>query len=176
MSKKALMFTVSLIVLALLVTPTIAAPAEKIPVRATQTVGNPVGGTDRWVSHDNILHSKGAIGGGEVTLYIPNQDPLLGITTGVMNLVIKDFQFPPVIPDEDATGVVINKMIWDFTSEDITGTFEGNFHAKFIGVPQLYVELHCVLQGTGDFKGQTLRLSYEGAPPYEWVGFLILPK
>jgi len=42
----------------LLFIPAMAAPAEKIPVTATQTVGSAVGGTERWVSHDNILHNK----------------------------------------------------------------------------------------------------------------------
>jgi len=97
-----------------------------------------------------------------------------------MNLVVKNFQFPPAIPDTDAIGIVINKMIWDFTDEDTAGTFEGNFHAKFIGVPQSYAEVHCVLQGTGDFERQKLRLSFEGdlglPTTFEWEGFLIIPK
>jgi hypothetical protein len=35
------------------------------------------------------------------------------------------------------------------------------------------LEAHMVLQGTGDFEGQTLILSYAGPPPLNWEGFLI---
>jgi hypothetical protein len=33
-----------------------------------------------------------------------------------------------------------------------------------------------VLYGTGDFEGQTLKLSYEGAPPAVFEGYLVIPN
>ena len=63
----------------------------------------------------------------------------------------------------------------------ITGTFEGMLHTKTIGLPPVpgiisYTETHMVLKGTGDFQGQTLQISYAGAPPALLAGTLIIPK
>lgn len=62
--------------------------------------------------------------------------------------------------------------------------FAGNFELKMTGItawpapinyPGVGEEIHCVLQGFGAFKGQTLMLSYEG--PYhggDLEGFLLV--
>jgi hypothetical protein len=63
------------------------------------------------------------------------------------------------------------------------GTFVGIRHFKAIGFPppvMSYMESHMVLQGTGVFKGQTLKLSFEGDPPIPapivFDGYIIMPK
>lgn len=65
-----------------------------------------------------------------------------------------------------------------FTGEGTTGTFEGMAQWKWIGttIPFVSIEVHMVLRGTGDFKGQTLKLSSEPTFPPVVEGYLIIPK
>ncbi|HII85117.1 TPA: hypothetical protein HA273_00705 [Candidatus Bathyarchaeota archaeon] len=54
--------------------------------------------------------------------------------------------------------------------------FTGNILLKiynyYSGVDVRY-EVHCVLHGFGDFKGQELMLSYEGPTPLVWTGYCL---
>jgi hypothetical protein len=92
------------------------------------------------------------------------------------------FYQPP--PDPNAVGIYQANIVWTFEGEDTTGTFEGVRHSKIIGYPQIpgvltpYVETSCVLHGTGDFLGQTLKLSYEGdaGGVFTWEGTLLMPN
>ena len=68
--------------------------------------------------------------------------------------------------------------VWTFTGEGNTGTFESSVSVgKYVGIPvNSHIDRKIVLHGTGDFKGQTLKLSYEGEPPALFEGYLIVPK
>ena len=168
MNRKILGIAIALLLAAMFVAPVFA--KTKIAVTATQMGGGGSGGESRMVDH-GIRQFRGMEGTGVVTLYIPGQAPLVGTSSSVINGKITFTQEPP---DPDAEGLIHLKMVWTFTGEGTTGTFEGQMQRKGIGVPIIsYIEAHMVLQGTGDFKGQTLRLSHAGPPPLNWEGFLL---
>ena len=175
LNKKILGIALAVFFLAMLIIPVMAAPATKIEgVTATIIAAIiPDPASLRIVNH-NIVFNKGT-GAGTITLNIPGKDPLLGTSSSTWSGRSKWTDFPN--PDPEATNVVRGKIVFTFPG----GTFEGMTHVKSKGLPPfppfgLYVEYHMVLQGTGDFEGQTLKLSYEGAPPPVYEGCLIIPK
>ena len=168
MNKKVLGIAVALLLAAMFVAPVFA--KRKVAVTATQMGGGGSGG-ESWMVDHGIFQFRRLEGYGTVTLYIPDKAPLVGASSSEINGKTTFTQEPP---DPDAEGLIHLKMKWTFTGEGTTGTFEGQMQRKTIGVPVItHVEAHVVLQGTGDFEGQTLILSYAGPPPLNWEGFLI---
>jgi hypothetical protein len=168
MNKKVLGIAVALLLAAMFVAPVFA--KTRVAVTATQMGGGGSGG-ESWTVDHGIFQFRGLEGAGTVTLYIPGKVPLTGTSSSEINGKTTFTQEPP---DPDAEALIHLKMKWTFTGEGTTGTFEGQMQRKGIGVPVItYMEAHMVLQGTGDFKGQTLMLSHAGPPPLHWEGFLI---
>jgi hypothetical protein len=168
-NRKVLVTAVALLFAAMLVAPVFA--KRKVAVTATQMGGGSSGG-EGWLVDHGIWQFRGSEGAGVVTLNIPGHDPLSGTSSSEINGKITFSQ--EEMPDPDAEGLIHLKMKWTFTGEGTTGTFEGQMQRKGIGVPVIsYMEAHVVLQGTGDFNGQTLILSHAGPPPLNWEGFLI---
>ena len=180
--KKILVIAFALVFMAFMVAPVMAEPATKIEgvtlTLATTLIPDP----DSAIFADhNIVHYEG-IAIGAATLDIPGQGSLSFTYDGVWSGSSK-WTNPPN-PDPDATNVIRSTVVLTCTDEGITGTFEGMLHGKTIGLPPpplpgavtSYIEYHMVFHGTGDFQGQTLKLSYAGAPPVEFEGTLIMPK
>jgi hypothetical protein len=167
LNRKVLGIAVALLLAAMFVAPVFA--KRKVAVTATQMgTGS---GEEGWLVDHGIYQYRGWEGAGMVTLRIPGQTPLVGASSSVFSGKTTFTQEPP---DPQAEGMTHLKMMWTFTGEGTTGTFEGQMQRKTIGVPVItHVEAHVVLQGTGNFEGQTLILSYEGPPPLQWEGFLI---
>ena len=173
MNKKILVITVLLLTFALLSIPVMAAPATKIEgvkleAFVTQKF-NP--GYPRYVAHDTIFHNRGT-STGTVTLTILGHPLPEGVWYSVWMSTAKLKQDPGEL-------VISGKVTLTFTGKGTAGTFEGVNHRKITGYPisvDSIFEDHMVLQGTGDFKGQTLKLSYEGNPPVIDEGYLIIPK
>ena len=177
MTRKILALAIVLILLAMLATPVMAAPATKIEgVTATLTI---VTMTSVYTAHDHgILQVREGVAEGAVTLNIPGQDPLTGTLyaefIGTMKL---DHPMPGPWPN--AQTIMIGHPVFTFTGEGTTGTFEGVRHNKVIGFPDpfvSYIDTRLDLHGTGDFHGQRLKLSYEGPPPIALEGYLLVPK
>ena len=170
MKRKVLWVAVALFLATVLLAPAMAAPATKIEgvtlTFAAITVPNP--GYPRIVDH-TIMHTKGT-SHGSVTLTIPGQDPLVGDWDAEWVGRNKWSNYPD--QDPEAELIITSKVVLTFTG----GTFEGVGQRRITGWPvPSYFEDHMVLQGTGDFKGQTLKLSYEGPPPPVAEGYLIIP-
>ena len=124
------------------------------------------------------MHNEG-IATGTATLTMPDQSELNFDYYGVWNGTSHWTGFPN--PDPEGSNVIRSMVVLTCTDECITGTFEGVLHTKTIGLPpripiMSYTETHMVLHGTGDFQGQTLQISYAGAPPTLLEGTLIIPK
>jgi hypothetical protein len=166
MKKKILVIPFLLLTFALLSIPVMGAPATIREVTMTAAT-TPIPDYTWWVSHDTIRHARGT-GTGTVTLNIQGQGPLPGTwySEWANN---GNFKKDPV------ELVIRAKVVLTFTG----GTFEGVLQRKIIGYPpsgsSIFID-HMVLQGTGDFKGQTLKLSYEGTPPVISEGYLIISK
>ena len=179
MNKKILGIAVVLLAAAMLTVPVMAKPATKI--EATLIVNVAII-SDPDFTHDvdhNIHHNIG-IATGTATLTTISGDSFNFDYYGTWSGTSKWTDLPN--PDPEGTNIIVGKVILTCTNEDITGTFEGVSHTKSIGLPPVppfgsYVETHTVLQGTGDFKGQTLRVSYAGPPPAPGLeGYLTIPK
>ena len=71
-----------------------------------------------------------------------------------------------------------DKFVRHYTTLDsgLDNGFAGNIQLKiynyYSGI-DVHYDIHCVLQGFGDFEGQTLMLSYEGAMPLVWTGYCL---
>ena len=175
MNKKVLGFALTIFFLAMLAAPVIAVPATKVEGVTAIMDFVAIPGSQKLVDH-GIQQTREGVSIGTVTLNIPEQDALIGTLTGEWIGTVKFSQFPP---DPNAEAVIRAKAVWAFTGEGTTGTFEGVSHSKWIGFPtpfMSYISYHMVLQGTGDFEGQTLKLSCEGAPPPVLEGYLVIPK
>ena len=172
MNKKILGIPVLILTFALLSIPVMGAPATKIE-EVTMTVenGGPVSydGYPRWVSDDTILLSKGGTSPeATVTLVIPG--------VGTYNGPWYSEWIAMANWKKDPVETVINaKHVMTFEG----GTFEGVNQRRITGppvAPDSIIEDRSVYQGTGIFKGWTLKLSREGTPDVITEGYLILPK
>jgi hypothetical protein len=178
MNKKILVIPVLLLTFALLTIPVMGAPATKIEgVTATLDITK----TSVYTVVDHgILQIRDGIATGTVTINIPGQDPLVGTVYGEFIGTMK--LNSPSPPWPGAESVMMGCPVFTFTGEGTTGTFEGVRHTKMIGFPEpvvSYINTRFVLHGTGDFLGQTLKLSYEGAPPISFAPFegtLLIPN
>jgi hypothetical protein len=176
MNKKILVSTVLLLTMAMLTIPVMAAPATKIEgVTVTAVVTQAADpGYPRFVSAGTIGHSKGT-SVGTVTVNIPGKTPLNGTWNGEW-VSMSNWKEDPVVVN------IRGKVVWTFTGEGTTGTFVGLVQRKITGFPPdpptviPYFEDHVVLRGTGDFLGQTLKLTFEGYPPVIQEGYIIIPK
>ena len=172
------MVAVVLFLAAMLVAPAMAAPATKIEgvmatIEFTTTTEDPFFSVQR--EDLAILHFGGTTTG-SVSLTI-GLDTHEGSISGEWMGKVK---FPSnMAPYADAEGQIHAKHVWTFTDEGFTGTFEGVVQTGWIGFLsqfRSYIYYQMVLRGTGDFDGQTLKLSYSGAPPAVLEGCLIIPK
>jgi hypothetical protein len=176
MNRKILGIAAVLMAVAMLAVPVMAAPATKIEgVTATLTMTM----TSVYTVHDHgILQVREGVATGTVTLNIPGQDPLTGTVYAEFMGTMKLDHEPPG-PWPEAESLMVGHPVFTFTGEGTTGTFEGVRHTKMIGFPDpfaSYINTRLDLHGTGDFLGQTLKLSYEGAPPAVIEGYLLIPN
>lgn len=179
MSKKILVIPILLLTFALISIPVMAAPATKVGATATieYATMTPVDNFFSVQKEDHAInHVKEGISTGAVNLTIGvvlHEGTVSGEWRGNAKYPSPDF------PWADAEGIILSKHVWTFTDAGFTGTFEGVTHSRWIGqIPAFrsYIEYHMVLHGTGDMEGQTLRLSYAGAPPAVLEGTLVTPK
>ncbi len=182
MDRKLLVIFVALIAVAMLATPVIA--ATKIEgVILKRGSGSPVTSSYRYVAHDTIRFSEGTTDS-TVKLTIPGRGELNGNWHSEWHSQVRfSFSQPnpdSPTPDPEADFQTSGIVVLTFTGEGTTGTFEGMTHQEMIGYPTSvasYVSSHMVLQGTGDFKGQTLKIEQEGNPKTAIsVGYIIIPK
>ncbi|MEJ2244229.1 MAG: hypothetical protein P8X87_06870 [Candidatus Bathyarchaeota archaeon] len=179
MNKKILGVLVCLFTLALLTIPVLGVPATKIE-GVTFTGENIERVTSSVRTFGNIRISKGTTTG-DVYLTIPTIGTLEGDwhSEPVAKTTFTAPATDPPATDPDAKVAIRGKVVWTFSGEGTTGTFEGVLHQYYIGYPPVYGVFssyqytRMVLQGTGDFRGQTLKLSWEGPTP---DGYLIMPK
>lgn len=169
MKKKILGVLVALLAVALLTVPVMSAPATKIEgVTLTAVVTNTPGSL--LISDHTILHTRGT-SIGTVTLTISGQD-LPGTWYSEWISRNKWSNYPDPDPDPEAEVLIQSKVVLTFLGK---GTFEGTTYRKIIGwsttppPPISYIYTRGVLHGTGNFRGQTLKIEDNTA-------YLIIPK
>ena len=167
MNKKVFTINTFLMVLALLVLPVLATPAEIIPVTIVST---PAGGTDPircWTTNGDIFQARGKTATYDFIITIPDEDPITGISENTLNTRIN-------------YKIDVATIIYDVTWTTSDGTFVGKIQMKIFDYSKGYTmftqQLHGTLRGTGAYHGQTLRVMYEGGfIGAVWDGILIRP-
>ena len=175
--KKILVIAVALMFIAMLAIPVLAAPATKIEGVTLMLYHTPSAGPPHIVDH-TIIHTIGT-SYGPATLTIPtDQDPLE--LEGIWDT---EWFSTQKLSDGVMEGNLIRESVTlTFTDEgtgypDTTGTFYGRAQWKWIFTDGALssIEVHMVLRGTEDFKGQTPKIAGEGLP-FVMEGCLIIPK
>jgi hypothetical protein len=174
MNKKVLVFAVALIIVVMLATPVMAEPAQKIPVTAElydKIRGDP---EKIWRTNGGTTHVQGAVTTGKIRLTIDGQDPLEG-TYWYSNSYVVNTKWALAAQH-------MHKWVLSFEGGSFEGqktrfsTFEPGTGGKVVWT----IKQHTVLQGSGVFKGWTLKLSMDwvqGDPlPRIYTGFLLIPN
>jgi hypothetical protein len=165
--KKILVAAFALLFLAVLAIPVMAEKPTITSIKAVQTGG--VSPADKmWTTNGNVSQSRGFMNNGTVKLYIPDSSSspaYLFNLSSVFDATTNTKQ-PQVRMRVDAEWILYDE------DENILGTFKGELLYHGSTIPT--AEVHGVLQGTGVFKGQTLKLERAvGVSPLTWVGTLI---
>ncbi len=165
--------TVAMLILAfgflmmLTVFPATAEPATFTEFTATQTPSAkqpPSPDLVTRATNGETLHVRNLNGAGTIVGSIPE------LASGSTSSVIMVQRHAS---GEGDLGIVKFEMTWTFGDN----TFEGNIIGKVIG-QNAYSTLHGVVQGTNDFKGNTILLDGTKpamTSPFSWTGTLIKP-
>ncbi len=137
------------------VAPVLAEPAQKFPVILT-TQGQTIAPPERvWTTDGGILHSFGGVRGGPVYLTIGTNPAIEGtyIETGDQITNTKTGE----------TIVHLSKMLCTFPGGSFEGTKTMNSLSERINgvLVTIEQEQHAVLQGSGIYEGQTLKIAYD---------------
>ena len=165
---------VAILMLLAVVSPVMAAPAQKFPV-TLDTQGKSISLERTWTTDGGIIHSIGAVKGGPVYLTIGTGPVIEGtyIETGDIITNTKTGE----------TIINFNKMVCTFPGGSFEGAKTMRAHWEIRnGVPvTIAQEQHGVLQGiSGIYEGQTLKIGYDWvltSPPLPKIyeGILIVP-
>ncbi len=155
------------------VAPAMAESPKKIPVK-TVVISTRVIIGSIVTNPGEIRHLDDMIWEGVIDLYIPetSSTPLRGTSRDVLD-GMRVVDVPGGVEHSDVNfGVVHFRRVLTFGD----GAFEGILTLKTYGPGFTVFESHCVLQGSGDFKGQTLSLSSVVPPgPPTGHGELLIP-
>jgi hypothetical protein len=178
MNKKIVGIAITLLTIAILITPAVsAAPAEKVSFIAKQMPDNPQPpqGDDfvRFTTGGDTVHCRNSIGSGTIKLWLGTTATGTPTYTGetdsitIWNLNLKTDPLPKA--------PIKLQMIWTFTNG---GVFEGNIEGTMITLSQtsnIMSDMHGVLHGSGAFEGQTLIMegSRPAGQPFTWIGTII---
>jgi hypothetical protein len=169
-------FVSGLVLLMLLtfIAPVMAAPAQKLPI-VLVTSGHNISPPEKtWTTDGGIIHSIGGVRGGPVTLKIGTGPTITGTYSESGNMVTNT--------KTHETIVNFNRMVCTFPD----GSFEGAKTAKITSalingaMTTVAQEQHGVLQGSGIYEGQTLKIEQDyvlGDPTKtkDYFGILIVP-
>jgi hypothetical protein len=172
LKKKIMSVFVSLLVIALLATPVLAKPTkgQKVMVSITWEIIGPIYLSD-WKETGNVLH-RDVILEWDVTLVIGGGAPIFGTA-------ITERKLLRVTQGDGELRILNDYNVLMFTG----GTFEGNALLQSHWLPggpanvQSRVN-HALLQGTGDFDGQTISAKHDWRThdqPIVWSGYLLKP-
>jgi hypothetical protein len=162
------------------VAPAMAATATKVPVHGGGIAGGTPHPFDKmWLTDGTITQLRGGGSqGGQLELYIyPSiEEPDYVLTVNE--------EYDAMVNWHTGEGVWRFTEIWEYVVDGQTaGTFKGEYIVKTTGAfitplgPVTWTDLegHAVLQGDGEFYGQTLMLDFERTRPDlgTFEGFLL---
>jgi hypothetical protein len=172
LKKAVLLIMAALMAVTIVATPVLAAPSEskKIPVALQWTNVGPTINVERRDVDGGISH-RILIQNWEVKLFINGAEtPIVGAAVGNRQTVFR-------YAKEGGVDQIMNDYyVISFPTEG--GGFEGNAHITLTdwdSVARTYnVRLHVVLQGTGEFEGQTLNAWQIGpGTNHLWEGYIL---
>ncbi len=164
MNKIFLVVAVTFMAITVLATPVMAEPTkgQKVPATATAIPWDSED-PEYWRTNGDIGQARG---GQETYLLILNigGNP---ITPELVTLV-----FDEMINFKTDMFVRRYTTLDSGSDNGFAGNIQFKMYNYYAGV-DVHYDIHCVLQGFGDFEGQTLMLSYEGSMPLVWTGYCL---
>jgi hypothetical protein len=181
MNKKMILATVIVFLMLLAVAPVMACPTHSQKVTAWNTttgLGNPpvapkyswttAGGITIEIGYQSDVVGKLGIGSNTYNIYSHAVSNLVyNSKTGVADRLSDAVWYVPTLGSSDGFSGIVNINYIGVTSLSSTGAPLGSTSYS----------VHLVLQGFGEFKGQTLILSYDGpsVKTAEWTGYCLIP-
>lgn len=173
MKRILLLVPILALLMLLLASPVIAAPAQKFSV-SLETKGSTITAAESRITNGDIVHTVGGVRGGPVYLTIGSDPVITGtyIETG-----------DSVINTKTGESIVhFNTMVCDFPGGSFEGIKTMKSTYRLINGAMTAVEQsqHAVLHGSGIYEGQTLKIGYDWvltSPPVPKIydGILIVP-
>jgi hypothetical protein len=168
MNKKVMATVAVLMAVAILATPVMATPAERIDVTIMHTQGlpsNPEGKT----TNSGIWQARERTWEISVTINIPDETPLTGTIYNVMNT--------RYFSARDKTIDVSNALLEISTGDTFEGVMKFTWVGLYTNPFTAEIEMNGVLHGTGVYQGQTLMITCAGPVigSLPWEGVLIRP-
>ena len=163
MNKKVLGIAVALMAVAMLATPVFAAPTKgqkeevSLTWALTGTSGPPPYPTG------NVMHRSFTITW-DFNLTIDDGDPMPGNATTYRKLL-------RVQPTDKDFRLFVDYYVLELDGYD--GTFEGNALIQQDYPAGEARVCHALLQGTGDFEGQTINAQQDWSATAEWTGYIL---
>ncbi len=160
------LFALSLLMVFAAVAPVLAIPAQKI---AFTVKSAPVSFTivDTHTTPSGIIHQDVSFIGMLFGATGTEASIFSGATVSGINV--------QNVNSNTAQGEVKVHWTWHLTG----GSFEGNFHGDVagLGLTAALVNLHGVLQGTGDYSGWTISIdgNKPSGQPFSWTGTILIP-
>lgn len=169
MNKRVLIIVATLMAATMLAVPVMAKPTkgQKVPASMTPTaLIGAIPPAKQWVSDEGVVQVRGQVQIRSFALHIGEQD-YTGVTTSVQDA-----------SNDLTTGILVAHIYATHLVDDKNGGFAGIIEMKIYNFnPATFTwdweTWHSVAQGFGDFEGQTLMLSYEGAPNGARIGYCL---
>jgi hypothetical protein len=171
MNKKILMLLITVLAVAMLVTPVISKPTKGKKVAVTLYFSNQESEPIEIRETGNVEHRHGHVNW-TLMLDFKNGTTLMGEAIDVQRYVL-------VVPQPNGNKIVFREQ-YEMWFPSAGGGFEGmaNIQMDGIGNPPMIGRAHALLHGTGAFEGQTLNVGHPWAifsPPIHWDGYLLKP-
>lgn len=152
------------------VAPVLATPAQKIAF-TVKSAPLPIGGitiVDTDTTPSGIIHTEATFMGTLFGATGTEASIFSGATVSGVNV--------QNVNSNTAQGVVKVHWTWHLAG----GSFEGNFAGDVdgVGLTAALINLHGVLQGTGDYSSWTIKIDGNkpaGQQPFAWTGTIIIP-
>jgi hypothetical protein len=163
----ALVFTFAFLMIFAAITPALAAPAHKIAF-TVKSAPDSIKIVDTDTTPSGIIHSNASFIGHLFGATGTEASIFSGATVSGINV--------QNVNSNTAQGEVKVHWTWHLTG----GSFEGNVVGKVdgVGLTAALVNLHGVLQGTGDYSRWTISIDGNkpsGLQPFAWTGTILIP-
>ena len=186
MKRKMILAPIIVLLMLIAVAPVMACPTHSQKVSASEWTTGPVPGTSvppkyQWtvgsitveIGYQSDVKGTLEIGSNTYSIYSHSvSDLVYNSKTGVADRVSNAVWYVPTLGASDGFSGIVTIESYGVTSLN---------PATGVPVGTISYSAHVELHGFGEFKGQTLSLSYDGPnvpppPPTIWTGYCLIPS